>query len=143
MAAGSADRLWLGCAPRKSSLPTCRGSTLTYQGRAIKLSPAGTVRTGAGEDSRVHLSMQDFQSWTGLQPSLVEIAAYGSPGEVSSLLSILRRDLPEVDVHPVRQVTEGRREHFREDSLNTAVVGGFHCLYCGVMCAGHSYGMDF
>jgi putative ABC transport system permease protein len=51
--------------------------------------------------------MPDFQSWTGLQPSVVEIAAYGSPAEVSSLLSALRRDLPGADVHPVRQVTEG------------------------------------
>jgi putative ABC transport system permease protein len=80
---------------------------LTYQGRAVHLSSAGTVRTGAGEDSRVYLSMSDFQSWTGLQPSVVEIAAYGSAAEVSSLLSNLRRELPGADVHPVRQVTEG------------------------------------
>jgi putative ABC transport system permease protein len=53
------------------------------------------------------LSLQDFQSWTGLQPSVVEIAAYGSAAEVSSLLSNLQHDLPGADVHPVRQVTEG------------------------------------
>jgi putative ABC transport system permease protein len=80
---------------------------LAYRGRTIHFSSAGTVRTGAGEDSRVYLSLQDFQSWTGLQPSLVEIAAYGSAAEVNSLLSSLRRDLPGADVHPVRQVTEG------------------------------------
>ena len=34
--------------------------TLAYQGREVRLSSAGTVRTGAGEDSRVYLSMQDF-----------------------------------------------------------------------------------
>ncbi len=81
--------------------------TLAYQGRTIHLSAAGTVRTGAGEDSRVYLSMPEFQFWTGLQASVVEIAAYGSAEEVSSLLSSLRRDLPRADVHPVRQVTEG------------------------------------
>jgi putative ABC transport system permease protein len=81
--------------------------TLAYQGRTLHLSSAGTVRTGAGEDSRVYLSMPDFQSWTKLQPSVVEIAAYGSAAEVSSLLSKLRRDLAGADVHPVRQVTEG------------------------------------
>lgn len=81
--------------------------TLVYQGRTLPLSFAGTVRTGAGEDSRIYLSMHDFQSWTKLQPSVVEIAAYGSAAEVSSLLSILRRDLAGADVHPVRQVTEG------------------------------------
>ena len=81
--------------------------TLAYQSRTVHLASAGTVRTGAGEDSRVYLSMSDFQSWTGLQPSVVEIAAYGSAAEVSSLLSSLGRDLPVADVHPVRQVTEG------------------------------------
>ena len=80
---------------------------LTFQGHTVHLSPAGTVRTGAGEDSRIYLSLQDFQSWTGLQPSVVEIAAYGSTTEVSSLLSRLQQDVPESDVHPVRQVTQG------------------------------------
>ena len=80
---------------------------LMYQGRTINLLSAGTVRTGAGEDSRVYLSLRDFQSWTGLQPSVVEIAAYGSAAEVSSLLATLQRNLPGTDVHPVRQVTEG------------------------------------
>jgi putative ABC transport system permease protein len=65
------------------------------------------VHTGAGEDSRVYLSMQDFESWTGLQSSVVEIAAYGSNYEVNSLLSRLRSEFPSADVHPVRQVTEG------------------------------------
>jgi putative ABC transport system permease protein len=80
---------------------------LTSQGRTIHLSSAGNVRTGAGEDSRVYLSLAELQSWTGLQPSVVEIAAYGSAAEVSSLLSTVRQDLPGAEVHPVRQVTEG------------------------------------
>jgi putative ABC transport system permease protein len=80
---------------------------LAYQGRTIQLSSAGSLRTGAGEDSRVCISLQDFQSWTGLQPSVVAIATYGSAAEVSSLLSNLQRELPGADVHPVRQVTEG------------------------------------
>lgn len=80
---------------------------LAYEGRTIELSPAGTVRTGAGEDSRVYLSLQKFQQWTGLQPSVVEIAAYGSASEVNSLLWSLRKEIPLADVQPVRQVTEG------------------------------------
>ena len=83
---------------------------LTYQGRTIRLSSSGTVRTGAGEDSRVYLSLQDFQSWTGLQPSVVEIGAYGSITEVNSLLSRLQQYLPGADVRAVRQVTEGEAD---------------------------------
>jgi putative ABC transport system permease protein len=97
----------VGVRAAKILAPDGGAFTLIYQGRVIHLSSAGTVHTGAGEDSRVYLSMQDFQSWTGLQPSVVEIAAYGSAAEVSSLLSALRRDLAGADVHPVRRVTEG------------------------------------
>jgi len=79
---------------------------LTYQGRTLHLLSSGTVRTGAGEDSRVYLSRRDFQSWTGLEPSVVEIAAYGSAAEVSSLLTTLQANLRGADVRPVRQVTE-------------------------------------
>jgi putative ABC transport system permease protein len=80
---------------------------LTHDERTIHLKPSGTVRTGAGEDSRVYISLSDFESWTRLQPSVVEIAAYGSANEVSSLLSTLQTNFPNSDVHPVRQVTEG------------------------------------
>ncbi len=80
---------------------------LRYQGHSARVSPVGTVRTGAGEDSRVYLSLQDFQTWTGIGPSVVEIAASGSAEEVTSLLHRMQANLPGADVRAVRQVTEG------------------------------------
>ena len=80
--------------------------TLSYQGRQISLKSAGTVRTGAGEDSRIYLSQPDFQQWTGLAPSVIEIAASGTPADVGATIESLRRALPGADVRPVRQVTE-------------------------------------
>jgi hypothetical protein len=47
------------------------------------ISPAGTVQTGAAEDSRIYLSLADFVAWTGIQPSTIEVAATGSPEEVA------------------------------------------------------------
>ncbi len=81
--------------------------TLSYHGHRIRVSPAGAVRTGAGEDSRVYMSLQDFQAWTGIAPSVVEIAASGTAEEVTSLLQQLQRTIPNADVRAVRQVTEG------------------------------------
>jgi len=81
--------------------------SLNFQGHNVRVSPMGTVRTGAGEDSRVYMSLQDFQSWTGIAPSVVEIAASGPPEEVTSLLQQLQANLPNTDVRAVRQVTEG------------------------------------
>jgi len=80
---------------------------LAYGGRALHLLNAGTLRTGAGEDSRVYLSMQDFRSWTGFEPSVVEIAVAGSPEQINSVVRALQGIIPGADVHPVRQVSEG------------------------------------
>jgi len=80
---------------------------LSFQGRTIRLNPAGLLRTGAAEDSRIYLSREDFESWTGVQPSTVEIAASGSAEEVDSLLARLAQALPAAEVHPIRQIMEG------------------------------------
>jgi putative ABC transport system permease protein len=80
---------------------------LLYRGRSIRVSPAGVIKTGADEDSRVYLSLDDFESWTGLRPSVVEIAAYGAVQSVHSLASELESSLPDAEVRIVRQITEG------------------------------------
>ncbi len=80
---------------------------LTFQGRSLHLAAAGTVQTGAAEDSRIYISLQDFVAWTHLQPSTVEVAANGSPEEVSALMAQLAQAIPAADVRPVRQIMEG------------------------------------
>jgi putative ABC transport system permease protein len=87
--------------------PQGKAFDLSFQGRTIHLNPAGTLRTGAAEDSRIYLSLQDFESWTGVQPSSIEIAASGSSEEISAVIQKLTSDLPTVDVRPVRQIMEG------------------------------------
>lgn len=80
---------------------------VAHEGHLLHLGSAGTVRTGAGEDSRVYISLEDFRSWTGLNPSVLEIAASGSPAEINALIRQLQPTLPGAEVRPVRQVTEG------------------------------------
>ena len=80
---------------------------LSFQGRTIHLNPAGTLRTGASEDSRIYLSLKDFESWTGVQPSTIEIASSGSPEEVNALIQKLSQALPAGEVRPIRQIMEG------------------------------------
>jgi putative ABC transport system permease protein len=80
---------------------------LSFQGHTIHLSPAGTVQTGAAEDSRVYLSLADFTSWTGVQPSTIEVAATGSPEGISAILHQLDGAIPKAEVRPVRQIMEG------------------------------------
>jgi putative ABC transport system permease protein len=80
---------------------------LSFQGKTIHLNPAGALRTGASEDSRVYISRQDFENWTGVAPSTIEIAASGSPEEVNGVVEKLATLLPSAQVRPVRQIMEG------------------------------------
>jgi putative ABC transport system permease protein len=80
---------------------------LIFQGHVIHLRPAGTVQTGAAEDSRIYLSLSDFFAWTGVQASTIEVAANGSADEVTAIMHQLSQAVPAADVHPVRQIVEG------------------------------------
>jgi len=80
---------------------------LSFQGRTLQLTPAGTLQTGAAEDSRIYLPLDSFEAWTGVQPSTIEIAATGSPEEVNATIRNLTQALPAADVRPVRQILEG------------------------------------
>jgi putative ABC transport system permease protein len=87
--------------------PHAKAFDLSFQGHTIHLNPAGILQTGAAEDSRVFLSLSDFESWTGVRPSTIEIAASGSPEEVSATIQKLAQALPYAEVRPVRQIVEG------------------------------------
>jgi len=80
---------------------------LSFQGHAIHLNVAGILRTGASEDSRIYLSLQDFEHWTGVHPSTLEIAVSGSPEEVNALIGKLGQVVPTAEVRPIRQIMEG------------------------------------
>src|SRR5579864_763215 len=87
--------------------PKNQAFDLSFQGRTVRLVPAGTVQTGATEDSRVYLGLSDFISWTGVQPSIIEVAASGTPEEVAAIMNQLGQAIPGADVRPVRQIMEG------------------------------------
>lgn len=80
---------------------------LTFQGRTIHINPSGVLQTGADEDSRIYISLAAFESWTGMQPSTIEIAVSGSAKETEDTLQKLSAALPYADVRPVRRIVEG------------------------------------
>jgi putative ABC transport system permease protein len=79
---------------------------LTFEDRTLTIAPAGTLETGASEDSRVYLSMADFAAWTGVQPSSIEIAANGSSEEIASTVQQLSGRVANAEVKPIRQIVE-------------------------------------
>jgi putative ABC transport system permease protein len=87
--------------------PKGQAFDLSFQRKTLRVNPAGTVQTGAAEDSRIYLSLNDFVAWTGVQPSTIEVAANGSPNEVTAIMNQLAQAIPAADVRPVRQIMEG------------------------------------
>jgi len=87
--------------------PTGGPFDLSFKGHIRHLIPTGSLRTGAAEDSRVYLSLADFEDWTGVAPSTIEIAVTGSAAEVNGIMGKLAKDLQGVEVRPVRQIMEG------------------------------------
>jgi putative ABC transport system permease protein len=87
--------------------PNSQPFDLAFQGRTLRIIPAGTVQTGAAEDSRIYLSLADFAAWSGVEPSTIEVAADGSPEKISAVMNQLAQAIPAADVRPVRQIVEG------------------------------------
>lgn len=106
---------------------------LSFQGRTIRLNPAGTLQTGAAEDSRIYISLADFTEWTHVPYSTVEISASGSTEEVSTVIQRLGQVLPVADVHAVRQVTEGEANVLGR-MRSTLLVASILIILTAAMC---------
>lgn len=96
----------LGVRAAAAVSPQGKPFNLYFHGRPISVTPSGTLHTGAGEDSQIYLSLDDFETWTGVPPSTIEIAVSGSAQEVNETIAKLNQALPEVEVRPVRQIME-------------------------------------
>jgi len=103
----TANQVLIGVRALPLVSPKNQAFDLTFQGHTLHVNQAGTVQTGAAEDSRIYVSLAEFVSWTGVQPSTIEVAANGSPEEVAAVMNQLAQALPAADVRPVRQIMEG------------------------------------
>lgn len=80
---------------------------LTFRSKPLTLTPAGHLRTGAEEDSRIYIPLASFTAWTGQPATVLEVQVAGGEVEVNRALSALRAAFPEADVQPIRQLVEG------------------------------------
>jgi putative ABC transport system permease protein len=80
---------------------------LTYAGRAVTLQGVGRIKTGGDEDSRIYMPLAAFTAWTGVGPSVIELQVPGGAKRVEATMTQLQKELPDVQVQPVRQLVEG------------------------------------
>jgi putative ABC transport system permease protein len=86
---------------------------------------ANILETGGPEDDRVVIGLRAAQRLAALpgRISATELRVPGTLGEIQSYIGDLQRQLPDVDVRPIRQFTEGEAKIYdRISGLLTATV---------------------
>jgi len=86
---------------------------LSFGKTSAVIKPAGFFHSGSDDDSRVYIPLDDFVRLTGVQPNTALVRVEGKPLEIQAVISRLSAALPDVEVKPVRQITQAQ----------TAVVG--------------------
>lgn len=86
---------------------------LTFGKSSAVIKPAGFFHSGSDDDSRVYIPLDDFVHLTGIEPNTALVRVEGRPQVIQGSISRLSSALPNVEVKPVRQVTQAQ----------TAVVG--------------------
>jgi putative ABC transport system permease protein len=84
------------------------------------------LETGGSEDDRLEIDLRAAQRLAYLPDriSMIELIVPGTPAEIQNYLADLQRRIPDAEVHPVRQFTEGEaRIYNRISGLLTATVG--------------------
>lgn len=88
------------------SLAKENAQTLEFNGRKVNIEGA-KLRTGAEEDSRIYIPLEQFENWTGLRPTVVEAQMLGTQAQIAEKIARLQPQLPEdTTVQPVRQIVE-------------------------------------
>jgi putative ABC transport system permease protein len=87
---------------------------------------SGIRSFGGPEDNQIFLPLDDLQYWTGNIDRLATVLLNvpGNSRQIDDYVAALQKGLPEVDVRPIRQFTEGEAKIYnRISGLLTATVG--------------------
>jgi putative ABC transport system permease protein len=93
--------------------PSGEPFTLSFGARTLFVRPRLIFTSGSDDDSRIYVNSNDLLAVTGLGPNLALVRAEGSPSDVNAAIAKLKASAPQLDVQPVRQITQAQ----------TAVVG--------------------
>jgi putative ABC transport system permease protein len=82
---------------------------LSYEGHTVPLTVSGIADSGGSEDNQIFLDEKIAQQLTGLngQIAAVMLNVRGTPEEIQQYASRLAAEIPNDDVHPVRDVAAG------------------------------------
>jgi putative ABC transport system permease protein len=62
--------------------------------------------SGSDDDSRLYVQIEPFVRWTHIEPNTALVRVDGRPREIQSAIDQLHASLPQLEVEPVRQITQ-------------------------------------
>jgi putative ABC transport system permease protein len=91
---------------------------VAVRGRRESCRVASFKETGGPEDDRIEISLPGAQVLAGLpgRISAIELRVPGTPDAIQSYVADLQRRIPEADVRPIRQFTEGEAKIYNRIS---------------------------
>lgn len=93
--------------------PSGQPFTISFGSKTLSVRPQTVFTSGSDDDSRIYVSMSDLTSATGLAPNVALLRVEGRSRDIAQAISQIRASAPELDVQPVRQITQAQ----------TAIVG--------------------
>jgi putative ABC transport system permease protein len=95
-------------ASKQLHLATGRTLHVQYLNQTVQCKVSGILDAGAASDNQVFMNLRVLQSLAGLNGkiSLVQLNVAGAPAVIAGTADRLRAALPEVQVRPIREVTE-------------------------------------
>jgi putative ABC transport system permease protein len=92
---------------------------LSYMGRSAQFTVAGIVDAGSAKDNQVLVNLPAAQHLAGLvgKIGLVQLSVDGTSRGISDYAARLGTALPDLEVRPIRQVTEAEGELFNRVQL--------------------------
>jgi putative ABC transport system permease protein len=102
---GSGGDALVGFRAAEALSPNGKPFALRYNGKTVTIQPAAIFHSGAEDDSRVYVSLQQFFDLTGMQPNTVQLRITGTPAAIEQQVRTLSASLPQAEVKPVRQIT--------------------------------------
>ena len=79
---------------------------LSFAGASEQVVPGTVIRSGSEDDDRIYISTDALFNWTGARPNTALIRVDGRPQEIQNAINQLSSSLPQLEVEPVRQITQ-------------------------------------
>jgi putative ABC transport system permease protein len=110
---GAGTYVLLGSQAARILSPSGRAFPIAFGSRQITLHPEIVFNSGSVDDSRIYIDLKEFVALTGAQANTALLRIEARPQEIQDAITALTASFPELEIKPVRQITEAQ----------TAVVG--------------------